>query len=129
MNKDSVIYKIKEYLPKEQLYFTKNPKTQKLQCLIMHKNITIIIFEDKSWDKIKEDIDSKIEDIGIYECFSCLNISIKNRTILCTNCGHNRCIDCHMKIFRKNSGIVYCSACLNKQDELPLDCLMDVMYC
>jgi hypothetical protein len=110
-NSNSIIHKIKEYLPNEKLQFKRNEYTNNIEVFIIDKRATITVLEENTWDEIKRHIDVKISNEKPIECSICLSKDIIIRRATCTKCARDWCIDCYINIFRTNNGIIKCPFC------------------
>lgn len=70
-------------------------------------SVTILL--DTTWEKLKTNIDLKLEGVSVPFCKICS--SVKNKLVACNNCSEQFCTECYIDSFRKNKGIVVCEFC------------------
>lgn len=109
--RNSIIHKIKEYLPNEKIQFRKHECTNDLQIIFTDKKAIMTILEENTWDEIKRHIDAKLSNKKSNECSICYTNVIIKRRVSCTKCASDWCIDCYINIFRTNKGIIKCPFC------------------
>lgn len=111
LNRNQLIYKIKDYLPNEKIQFKKHEITGDLQIIFTNKKAIMTILDCNTWDEIKRHIDAKMSNERNDECSICSTKEMQKRRVTCTKCASEWCIDCYISIFRTNKGIIKCPFC------------------
>ena len=111
-NSDLIIKLIKKSYPNEEIKF-KEQDCIDLYVLQIGSSIKITIMPDDTWLTIKKNIDSKLYNLNqLYNdniCRLC-ELEMKTKTE-CNKCKKTCCIECYIKNFRKNNGIINCDNC------------------
>lgn len=110
-NHISILNKIKEHFPNEEIKYRIQKRTGNLQLLFTNKRVSLTIFADNTWDETKRCIDLKVNSERTTECSICYEIEINKRKITCTKCVCVLCVGCYVKMFRANKGIIKCPYC------------------
>jgi hypothetical protein len=92
--RNSIINKIKEYLPNEKIQIMKHEGTNDNQIFFTDKKAIMTILEENTWDEIKRHIDSILSNEKSNECSICYTNAIIKRRVTCTKCASDCCIDC-----------------------------------
>jgi hypothetical protein len=108
-----IIKLIKKNYPKENIII-EEPVGIDFYSVKINSNITITIMPDDSWIDIKKNIDLKLSSLNQYEniCRLC-KMEIKAKTS-CVRCQKTCCIECYIKNFKTNKGIIKCDNCSYK---------------
>ena len=109
-NSDLIVKLIKNFYSGEKIKF-QEPKGLDLYTVQIGSGIKITIMPDDTWISIKKNIDSKLYNLNKSNniCRLCeLEMEIKTE---CNQCKKSCCIECYIKNFRKNKGIIKCDNC------------------
>lgn len=106
-----IIKLIKKNYPKENILIDE-PNGIDFYSVKIGPNIIITILPGESWINIKKNIDLKLSSLNQYEniCRLC-ELEMKAKTA-CNKCKKTCCIECYIKNFKANKGIIKCDNCL-----------------
>jgi len=107
---NSIIHKIKEYIPNESITFRRDPVTNNIELVLNRIKAIITILEDNTWDEIKRHIDAKLNSDEYISCSICSE-DMKHKKVSCPHCANYWCIPCYINIFRANRGLIKCPYC------------------
>lgn len=134
LNSNIIIGLIKKSYSEYEIKF-EEPKGIDLYTVQIGSNIMITILPTNNWINIKKDIDSKINNMNQFDyhnsnnkfnlCRLCkLEIEIKTE---CNKCKKSSCIECYIKNFKKNKGIIKCDNCNFSFGQKTPDSYIDIL--
>lgn len=107
---DLIIKLIKKNYPNENILI-EEPSGIDFYSVKIGSNIIITIMPEESWINIKKNIDLKLSNSNQYDniCRLC-GLEMKAKTA-CNKCKKTCCIECYIKNFKANKGIIKCDNC------------------
>lgn len=131
-----IIGLIKKSYPEQNIKL-EEPKGIDLFTVQIGEDILITILPSNDWVSIKKDIDSKLYNLNQYNknkdkdidnsnlCRLCkLEMDIKTD---CNKCKKSSCIECYIKNFKKNKGIIRCDNCNFSFGQKTPDSYIDIL--
>ena len=109
--RNELVHKVREYIPNENIRFTRNKNTGNLELYFVNKKSTISLPTNDSWEEIKRHINSILCKEKSPDCSIC-SASFKSlRRVSCNKCAKDWCVNCYVNIFRTNKGLIKCPFC------------------
>jgi len=111
IKRNQLIHRIRDYLPNEKIQFNIHEITGDLEIIFTDKKAMMTVLDSNTWDEIKRHIDVKLSNEKSDECSICSTNELKKRRVTCTKCANEWCVNCYIRIFRANKGIIKCPFC------------------
>ena len=120
---NTIIHKIKEYMPNENITFRRHEITDNVEVVFRQSVITIL--DTNTWDEIKRHIDAKLNMNKDIDCSICCE-DMKNKRVSCPKCANYWCIKCYINIYKINKGLIKCPYCRFEYGEEQCDDLLEL---